>query len=271
MLCFMFFVLMGDIMAAEPDNTVDLSMQNEHGSVLLQTDFRGRVKKIVAMANTSYVPTAFEADYLLDDDNPLMDFTVAMCCEAMTASCLACQQNVTVEQFCTTHTSAIVGCTHDGRVDRRAMATQAPNNGGGGISVGNNAVNVNGIANGTVNCTTREEPRAVAFGYTTSPPGTPCIFGTDDRDEGSHCILDDGKYGSFGWCFTSSDHASWGSCNDKCPLFGQAKILAKKIDSLHEAIHKLGAAKTNTTTTTSTASTRAAPENGTEGGHNMIG
>jgi len=81
-------------------------------------------------------------------------------------------------------------------------------------------------------CVTRADPRAVAFGYETSEPGTPCVFGVDLRDEGWHCIMEDGKYGSFGWCFTSTDLASWGSCEEACPLFGPAKVLASKIDSL---------------------------------------
>jgi len=56
-----------------------------------------------------------------------------------------------------------------------------------------------------------------------------CIFGVDDRDEGKHCIYSEGKYGSLGWCYTSSEKNEWGSCNDSCPLWGQAKILEKRL------------------------------------------
>lgn len=82
------------------------------------------------------------------------------------------------------------------------------------------------------NCTTRYDPRASAIGYTTAPAGSPCVFGMDERDEGSHCILDEGAYGSFGWCYTSSDGDSFGSCGDECPLFGPLKVLGEEIDEL---------------------------------------
>jgi hypothetical protein len=54
--------------------------------------------------------------------------------------------------------------------------------------------------------------------------------------------MDDGEYGSFGWCFTSQDKSSWGSCSESCPLFGPAKVLAKKIDSLDKRIAEVAAA-----------------------------
>jgi len=66
----------------------------------------------------------------------------------------------------------------------------------------------------------------------TAKPGTSCVFGIDDRDEGGHCIMEDGKYGSFGWCWTSKNKDSWGSCSEACPLFGFYKILGKRIDHL---------------------------------------
>lgn len=87
-----------------------------------------------------------------------------------------------------------------------------------------------------INCTTKSDSRAYVTGYTTAPNGTPCIFGLDARDEGSHCIIDDGKYGSFGWCYTSEDMYSWGSCSENCPLFGPAKVLGAKIDRLQEEL-----------------------------------
>merc|ERR1712187_379290 len=75
----------------------------------------------------------------------------------------------------------------------------------------------------------------MGFGYSTSAPGTPCVFGSDPRDEGSHCIMEH-QYGSFGWCFTSQDKSSWGSCGETCPLSGPAKVLAGKIDLLEALI-----------------------------------
>merc|ERR1719499_3049790 len=93
-------------------------------------------------------------------------------------------------------------------------------------------------------CLTREDSRAKVFGYATSLPGTACVFGTDPRDEGSHCIMDKGAYGSFGWCFTSQDTSSWGSCSESCPLFGPAKVLADEIRSLGERLAEIRALTT---------------------------
>lgn len=87
-----------------------------------------------------------------------------------------------------------------------------------------------------INCTTKSDSRAYVTGYRTAPDGTSCIFGLDVRDEGSHCIMDDGKYGSFGWCWTSEDMYNWGSCSENCPLFGPAKVLGAKIDRLQEEL-----------------------------------
>merc|ERR1711948_47973 len=56
---------------------------------------------------------------------------------------------------------------------------------------------------------------------------------------GSHCIMDSGKYGSFGWCFTAKDKSYWGSCSDTCPLFGPAKVLAKEIKRLDKQLEDL--------------------------------
>merc|ERR1719401_1217783 len=78
-----------------------------------------------------------------------------------------------------------------------------------------------------VNCTTRVDDRVDAFGYTTAPTGSTCVFGVDPRDEGSHCIEDNGQYGSYGWCYTSADAASWGSCSENCPLYGELKIIGE--------------------------------------------
>lgn len=48
-----------------------------------------------------------------------------------------------------------------------------------------------------------------------STAGTPCVFGADFRDEGSHCIPEF-EYGSRGWCYTRMDQTSWGSCSESC-------------------------------------------------------
>lgn len=125
------------------------------------------------------------------------------------------------------NSTAATGNTTDG-----ANATNASN--------GTNASNVTGMEMG---CGTRKDPRAQAWFAVTSPVGTPCIFGVDDRDEGDHCIFDDGEYGTNGWCWTSEDKSSWGSCNDKCPLYGAGATLGNKIDNVADAlktvVHKL--------------------------------
>mmetsp|Transcript_25191 Transcript_25191/g.57946 ORF Transcript_25191/g.57946 Transcript_25191/m.57946 type:complete len:251 (+) Transcript_25191:123-875(+) len=78
-------------------------------------------------------------------------------------------------------------------------------------------------------CATRTPPEESVF-YKTAPPGTPCIFGVDDRDEGAHCIIDDMKQtGSLGWCWTQDDKSEWGSCTESCPLFGQEAVLEEKV------------------------------------------
>ena len=58
-------------------------------------------------------------------------------------------------------------------------------------------------------CATRMEDRAKSWFATVAPADTPCLFGVDPMDEGAHCILDGGKFGSFGWCWTSEDKGAW--------------------------------------------------------------
>lgn len=110
-------------------------------------------------------------------------------------------------------------------------------------------------------CFTRGDPLAVSsLAYAVSPPGTPCVFGVDDRDEGSHCIMDDGRYGSFGWCFTDKIRESWGSCGETCPLVGQSKILGDKLQDLNGQIAEfLNVTKTVATNTTMNATTSSPP------------
>jgi hypothetical protein len=87
-------------------------------------------------------------------------------------------------------------------------------------------------------CATWNDIRANSLSYTTAPEGTPCKFGLDARDEGSHCIFDNGKYGSNGWCFTSDDF-EWGSCNEHCPLYGANAALSKQLQKTNEKLDKL--------------------------------
>jgi len=98
----------------------------------------------------------------------------------------------------------------------------------GSTNVTHNTTNVTNLST----CITREDPRVSSTFYITSPVGTPCVFGVDPRDEGSHCIMEGGNYGSFGWCFTSKSKKSWGSCSESCPLFGPSKVVGAKIDKL---------------------------------------
>jgi len=88
----------------------------------------------------------------------------------------------------------------------------------------------------STNCTTRFDERVQSMIQVTSPPGTPCVFGLDPRDEGAHCIFDDGQYGSLGWCYTGANKEAWGACGESCPLYGQAQILDRKIDQVLEEL-----------------------------------
>eukprot|EP00927_Polykrikos_kofoidii_P004345 TRINITY_DN1171_c0_g1_i2.p1 TRINITY_DN1171_c0_g1~~TRINITY_DN1171_c0_g1_i2.p1 ORF type:complete len:456 (-),score=87.44 TRINITY_DN1171_c0_g1_i2:25-1392(-) len=90
-------------------------------------------------------------------------------------------------------------------------------------------------------CVTKKDPRIDAMLTDTSPEGTPCVFGADPADEGEHCIYDDGKYGSFGWCYTALDQGSWGSCSVNCPLSGQFEILGTKLDEVLRRLKRLRA------------------------------
>lgn len=105
----------------------------------------------------------------------------------------------------------------------------------------------NATANATENsteppepCVTRLENRVThswTFFAKVSPPGTPCVFGVDPRDEGSHCIGEEGDaYGSYGWCFTAADKSEWGSCSEKCPLYGHMAQLGQKIAKINHVV-----------------------------------
>jgi hypothetical protein len=106
-----------------------------------------------------------------------------------------------------------------------------------------------GVGNG---CTTRADPHSerrwqFLFGLNTAAPGTPCIFGVVPADEGSHCMVSDKKYGSFGWCYTRPDRTEWGSCAEGCPLVGTEDVIAQSVDSLTDRVrftlNKLGMTK----------------------------
>lgn len=93
-----------------------------------------------------------------------------------------------------------------------------------------------------VACTTHLDPRQdrpLSFILSSQPAafGAQCMFGVDARDEGSHCIYDNAKYGSFGWCYTKEDKGEWGSCDQSCPLWGAAKKLEGRIDLLTQKVH----------------------------------
>jgi len=93
-------------------------------------------------------------------------------------------------------------------------------------------------------CVTRKDPRVSSdLGYEAAPPGTRCVFGVDKRDEGWHCIMDGGRFGSNGWCFTNSNRAMWGSCDDGCPLSGQAKVLGDRVENISVDIDRLANSK----------------------------
>jgi len=80
-------------------------------------------------------------------------------------------------------------------------------------------------------CLTQESKLAVGsmLRGRVAPPGTRCMFGLDERDEGYHCILEGGFYGSLGWCYTAKDRSSWGACNEDCPLFGPLKKIGDRL------------------------------------------
>jgi len=210
----------------------------------------------------SPVPDA-DADLVEDADNPLekmyaLEDALAMAAKPMTFAQdhpeFDCKEGVSKltlgwsqekKDFCCQ--TAKVGCANG----TETMSNGTKNNNTNKVSnslgndTGNATDNPTGSTNVTNNssnvtnhstCITREDPRISSTFYTTSPAGTPCVFGVDPRDEGSHCIMEGGKYGSFGWCYTSKSRQSWGSCSESCPLFGPSKVLGAKINKLDSAL-----------------------------------
>jgi len=92
-----------------------------------------------------------------------------------------------------------------------------------------------------IKCVTKSDSRINAWLTETAPEGTPCLFGVDVRDEGSHCIFDNGQFGSNGFCFTKPDGSQWGSCNSECPLYGPALTLGNKIEKVANAVNRIDA------------------------------
>jgi len=88
-------------------------------------------------------------------------------------------------------------------------------------------------------CTTQK----TAYGFTwrseVAEEGSHCWFGVDGRDEGYHCIDLAGDLGVNGWCWTSKTANTWGKCAEGCPLAGSDKVLAEKLDSLHEKVEEI--------------------------------
>lgn len=83
-------------------------------------------------------------------------------------------------------------------------------------------------------CTTRQDCSREPSANNMAPVGTPCLFGVDPRDEGSHCIMD-GTHeiaSEYGWCYTTDDKVEWGLCSANCPVFGERKAINDRLTIL---------------------------------------
>lgn len=94
------------------------------------------------------------------------------------------------------------------------------------------------------NCYTHEDPRVernfqLFLQAKPAPAGTNCLFGVTPEDEGNHCVLSGGKYGSFGWCYTRADKGQWGSCAEDCPSSGDVRVLSTRIERLSGKIQSI--------------------------------
>mmetsp|Transcript_5706 Transcript_5706/g.10154 ORF Transcript_5706/g.10154 Transcript_5706/m.10154 type:complete len:341 (-) Transcript_5706:137-1159(-) len=74
------------------------------------------------------------------------------------------------------------------------------------------------------------------LGINIAKPGTPCLFGLDFRDGGAHCVLEEDKYGTYGWCYTKKDKSEWGSCASTCPAHGYDAVIAKREEAIDQLI-----------------------------------
>jgi len=120
-----------------------------------------------------------------------------------------------------------------------ANSTRNITNGTDAASSSDNTTETNSTTGDAPACFTKRDERVKAWTMTTSPEGTPCVFGVDPRDEGGHCIYDKGEFGSNGWCFTSKDGRYWGSCAAGCPLYGAHAAISSKIDALASDLKKI--------------------------------
>jgi len=197
-----------------------------------------------------------DGDFIIDADNYLEDFINASSIPkkladryttSTTTTTTATTTNATskVPTTVSTTVSTTVGTTVNPTVSTTAAKTTA------NPKVTTTAAKKMSLMGVGTSCTTRADPRSGSwqfqFGVNTAAPGTPCIFGVVPADEGSHCILSDGKYGSFGWCYTRPDRTEWGSCAEGCPLVGTEGVIAKRVDSLTYrlgvSLNKLGITK----------------------------
>lgn len=128
--------------------------------------------------------------------------------------------------------AATTGAPPAGEAAPEANASAAEN----ATNATGNATNTTAAGEGATLCETKEDSRIAAWFTETAAPGTPCVFGVDARDEGSHCIFSGGEFGSNGWCFTSKEGSAWGSCNEHCPLYGEHAKLASKIDKVSDMV-----------------------------------
>lgn len=99
----------------------------------------------------------------------------------------------------------------------------------------------NSSAKSNHGCVTQDTENAQALYSYVSPAGSPCLFGVDERDEGSHCIDQAGEYGPNGWCWTSEDLESWGKCSNGCPVSGADAELEKRLQRIEKKLDKVEA------------------------------
>jgi hypothetical protein len=141
------------------------------------------------------------------------------------------QPNGTAQATNTTNTTKATNVTSDEKVAAVNATSDA--------NATNNTNGTNGIGTNASDCVTKDD--ALAMGSLTipkSPSGTACVFGMDPRDEGEHCISESG-YGTYGWCYTSKDKSSWGSCSETCPPPGYLGVIAKEVKKLRADLMKI--------------------------------
>lgn len=159
-------------------------------------------------------------------------------------------------------TSAETSTTENGTEGVANSSSNSTNTSANATTDGENTTNTSGA------CATRADDRIKSYFSAAAPPGSPCVFGVDVRDENSHCIYEDGAYGSFGWCFTTSDRSEWGACNEHCPMYGPPSTLGKKIDNvskkLDSVVKKLSPDDTSNEVDEASTTTEATPNEAAE-------